>query len=152
MTRLRKTRRVLAYVAAALGLIVLYRFTRPVLFYIPSDCACTDYSDRVQAFVILNPFRNRAPEQAADGFLADVRDGKRSTHATQQLASEMENARRRLQWHLQFRENQGNRVLLYYKLDNSGAASGVSEYGGEGMIEVDRISGVWKADRFDVVW
>jgi len=64
----------------------------------------------------------------------------------------MENPRRHLKWHLQFRENQGNRVLLYYKLDNNGAASGVSEYGSEGMIEVEKINGNWEAVSFDAVW
>lgn len=155
MTRLRNVRRFLSFAAAVLGLIVLYRFTRPVLFYIPSDCNCSDYSDRIDGFAVLNPFRNRAPEQAANGFLSDLRDGRESHYATAQLVSELRGpsgGTRRLQWRLKFRENKGDRVLLYYQLDATGAADIALEYGSEGMIEVDKIKGVWKADRFDVVW
>jgi hypothetical protein len=155
VTRLKKVRRVLPYVAAIIGVIVLYRFTQPVLFHIPGDCVCSDYSDRVDGFTILNPIRSRTPERIADDFLADLRDGRASSYATPQLVSEVRSRSegpRHLKWSLRYREDFGSKVLLYYGLDDTGTADLPLEYGGEGMIEVDRINGVWKADRFDVVW
>jgi len=147
-----KLRRLLLICAGILGVVVLYRFTQPVLFYIPSDCACTDWSDRVEAFTVFNPLRNRAPERVADGFLADLRDGRRSTYSTAELASETLGANSRsLLWKLNFRENQPNRVLLYYKLDASDAGVAPT-YGSEGMIEVEKANGIWKAAKFDAVW
>jgi hypothetical protein len=155
VARLKRVRRTLPYIAAILGVLVLYRFTQPVLFHIPGDCVCSDYSDRVDGFTILNPIRNRAPERSADGFLADLRDGRTSNYATPQLVSEVRGpsaGARHLQWSLRYREDFGSKVLLYYGLDNTGAAHLPLEYGGEGMVEVDRVNGSWKADRFDVVW
>ena len=63
------------------GSLALDRFTRPVLFYIPSDCACTDYSNKIYGFVAFSPLRNREPERAADHLLEDLRDGRKSAFA-----------------------------------------------------------------------
>ncbi|MBS1802680.1 MAG: hypothetical protein JST28_04905 [Acidobacteria bacterium] len=153
MSRPAKLHRVLlACCAGLLGVLVVYRFTQPVLFYIHSDCACTDWSDRVEAFAVLNPFRNRAPERAADGFLLDLREGRRSSYSTPELASDASQAKlRSLQWKLNFRENQSNRVTLYYKLDKNSPGA-IPAYDSEGLIEVEKANGIWKAAKFDVVW
>jgi len=50
-----------------------------MLFYIPSDCACTDYSNKIYGFVAFSPLRE--PERAADHFLEDLHDGRKSAFA-----------------------------------------------------------------------
>lgn len=154
MTRLRRIRRALPYVGAILGLFVVYRFTRPVLFYIPSDCNCTDYSDRIDSFAVLNPLRNRAPERAADQFFEDLRNRRKPSNAEPQLAAELASGSTlnspRLKWHLTFREDKGNTVHLYYKLDPTGSVI-LSDYG-EGMLQMKRTDGSFRAESLDVVW
>jgi hypothetical protein len=135
-------------------LFVVYRFTRPVLFYIPSDCVCTDYSDRIDGYVVLNPIRNRAPERAADRFFEDVRNGRKPNNVEPQLAAELASGSAvnspRLRWQLTFREDEGKTVRLYYKLDPTGSEI-LSVYG-EGMLEMKKTDDSFRAESLDVVW
>ena len=151
MTRLKRIRRVLPYVGAILGIVVIYRFTRPVLFYIPSDCVCSDYSDRVEGFVVFNPLRNRAPERAADRFFEDVRDGRASDYAEPELAANMTNDHTRfskLRWKLAFREDSRGGVTLLYKLDPTGGKLNIDVDHGYGNVSLVRRHGSWKAEDF----
>jgi hypothetical protein len=142
-------------VLAVLGVIGIYRFTRPVLFHWPGECVCTDYSPEVEGFTVWNPLRNRAPERDASRFLEDLRNDKVSTFAEPQLAAEIQSGRvphkRNMGWELEYRENHGNLVSLYYKFYDSGTMR-ASDSGSEGLVEVKLENGTWKADQFDVVW
>jgi len=153
MTRKIVLRRLLYSAVTVLGVIGIYRFTRPVLFHWPGDCVCTDYSPEVEGFTVWNPLRNRAPERSADRFLEDMRNGKVSAVAEPQLSAEFLSGKVPhtpiLRWELKDRENHGDLVFLYYKYF---ITTQPSEDGGEGMIEIKLENGTWKADRFDVVW
>lgn len=152
MTRSKKVRRVLAYVAAILGIVVLYRFTRPVIFYIPSDCVCSDYPAQVEGFSVMNPFRDRTPERAADRFLDDTRRGRESAFAAPELASKLKSRGTNVSaWKLAYREDTGDSVLLYYKVDASGLKN-PPDYGGEGMIEMRRETAGWRAVNFSAIF
>jgi hypothetical protein len=138
---------------AVLGIIGIYRFTRPVLFHWPGECVCTDYSPEVEGFTVWNPLRNRAPEDSADHFLEDMRNGKVSAFAEPQLSAEFLSGKVPhtpiLRWELRDRESHRGSVFLYYKFY---ITTRLSDDGGEGMIETKLENGTWKANQFDVVW
>ena len=151
MARLTRVRRLLPYGAAILVALVLYRFTRPVLFYIPSDCVCSSYSDRVDGYVVFNPLRSRDPERVADRVLEDARDDKVSTFATPELAARMTNDREhfsQLRWKLAFREDSRDGVTLFYKLDPTGGKLNIDVDHGYGNMWMTKEHGSWKAEGF----
>jgi hypothetical protein len=140
--------------AALLGLLVLlvlYRFTQPVLYYIPADCNCTSYSDRVEGYVVLNPYRNLAPERAADKVLEDARDGRISPLAAPELATRLASDREhfsKLGWKLAFREDSWDGATLYYKLDPTGGKMNIDVDHGYGYMNMVTEPGSWKAEDF----
>ncbi len=137
--------------AGILGLLVLYRFSQPVLFYIPSNCECSSYSDQVDGYVVFNPFRSRAPEQVADRVLEDTRDGKISAFADPELTARMANDRvhfSQLRWKLAFREDSSDGVTLLYKLDPTGGRVNLDTDHGYGNIVMTKERGSWKAEDF----
>jgi hypothetical protein len=116
---------------------------------------CTDWSDRIQGHVIFNPLRNQAPERVADRFLEDVREGRTSGLAEPGLAVRLAGDRRHFaaaQWKLAFREDSGSSVDLYYKLDAFGDHDPTFANASEGVIEMKKINGNWKAEEFMAVW
>lgn len=108
-------------------------------------------------YVLFNPFRDRAPEQAADAYLEAMRRGncaeaaRLSTNPNlpneltcDQLQNEYRNARNLFVQRLRDRkENQGN-VVLYYS--NSGA-------GVEGnWVAVRQTGAGWRVVSFNKIW
>jgi hypothetical protein len=155
MNRKKVLRRLLYASLAVLGVVIIYRFTRPVLFHWPGDCVCTDYSPEVEGYSIWNPLRNRAPEHDASHFLEDLRDDKVSASATPELNADIRSRKvphtHNMAWKLEYRENHGNLVSLYYEFYEGGMKR-THDSGSEGMVEVKLENGIWKADQFDVTW
>ncbi len=68
-------------VLSALAVLVWWLASRPVLFHsrllaTAEDRACGDYSNGETGVPVLNPFRSRAPERAADALLRAVSKGQ----------------------------------------------------------------------------
>jgi hypothetical protein len=96
--------------------------------------------------------RNRDPERVADRFLDDVRNGRNSAVAEPLLASQTTNRPTAIStWKLAFREDQRDTVRLYYRLDYP-AAKDPARSGGEGMLEMRRTTGTWRAADFNAIF
>jgi hypothetical protein len=149
---LRWLKRSLVIVPIGVSGFLLFAFLHrdPVLFHIPGDCACTDVSQEVEGFSILNPFRRRAPERAADAFLSDLNAGKCPSNATARMKTNVcaLGGDPRLKWRLAYRKDAPDKVSLFYGFR---AAPDFLE-GSEGVIVMVESEGAWKADEMDVTW
>ena len=133
----------------------LARHRAPVLFHLSGSCACTDYSEEVEGFTVLNPFRDRSPEHAADGFLADVSNGRCPAAAVDKLAKEVCSVKSVqgkfpiFLWRLRDREDEPHRVVLYYSFRRM---RDEATFSGEGSVELVDGGGGRKASTFGVIW
>lgn len=127
----------------------------PVLFHLAGSCACTDYSEQVEGFTVLNPLRDRSPEHTADAFLADLSNGRCPLQAVDKLAKEVCSLRFEqvkfpiFLWKLKYRADEPHRVTLYYGFRRS---RDQATFSGEGFVELADDSGGWKASGYDVIW
>jgi hypothetical protein len=116
---------------------------RPVLLHLfaETDCACGDYHEDVTGWILLNPLRDRSPEQTANSFLRGIQEGHCMAdpavcgYAMEHRASE---------WQLATRQDRGGRVSLYYQLTKYGVKESQHRLTGEGMITVQELSGTWR--------
>lgn len=108
----------LALVAIIVALLLLGR-TRPVLF------AAGESGDPLKApsFSVFNPFRDRAPEKAAERVLLDLRDarfdsalgGLQLSDEAKQETKQREQAHPLRSWELVGRNDSGDGVRLFYR-------------------------------------
>jgi hypothetical protein len=114
-----------------------------------ADCACGDYHEEVTGLVILNPFRDQAPERAALSFFERLRKGQCQTTPPDvvldaQLCRYALDGHRVSNWKLMNRQDQDQNVVLYYKLTKLGAENEPHRnLTGEGAVGVTKIGGTW---------
>jgi hypothetical protein len=135
------------FVAGFLAIVFLLAFAlrnTPVLIHVfgETDCACGDYHGRVTGLIVLNPFRDRLPEERAAQFLEETRKGRCTVEAS--LCKYALNGHRVSDWRLANREDRGGRVLLYYRLAKSVFPEPIYHgLTGEGVVEVKRTQNEW---------
>lgn len=121
---------------------------RPILFHVFADtgCACGEYHGEVTGLILRNPFRDRLPEQRADKFLKELRDGRCTVDAS--LCQYALDGHRVSNWRLVNRHDNGQSVSLFYKLTKYAAPDPKYELSGEGVIEVVPSQGSWAAANY----
>ena len=123
---------------AFLLLVVLLR--EHVLLHIPdSSCACGD--DPITGFIVLNPMRDRSPENSAEVFLKDLRSGKCSADCTGAL-----NNHRISNWQLKNRDDRWGSVELYYRVIDHDTESGM------GVVDLVRRKDSWVVTSYSAVF
>jgi hypothetical protein len=156
MKRLRTVAAVLLVSAAAgsVSALVVARHSHPVLLRLFTNCACTDYSGEVTGLTLFNPFRNRAPEVAADAFLEDIRQGRCSVTSSGNMARDCTHTGFKpiaFEWRLKNRHDMPNHLALYYQFTRLDGEH-VERWSGEGVVGLSDKNGVWKPQSFDVIW
>ncbi len=127
----------------------------PVLFHFPGSCACTDYSEEVKGFTVLNPFRDRSPERAASVFLTELSNGRCPTGSTPQIVSDFCQHVRPgekfpyFEWRLRNRVDQPHQTTMYYSFRR---VKDEPKFDGEGFVGLIEDNGTWKPSGFDVIW
>jgi hypothetical protein len=141
-------------VAAVLIALACVRHRYPVLFHLSGSCACTDYSEEVEGYTVLNPFRDRSSEASANAFLDNVRQGQPLVVAPDFTPADWLHLYHKpipMEWRLRYRRDQPHHVSLYYQFTSLGSEP-YPRWGGEGTVEVVEINGTWKVSSFDVIW
>jgi hypothetical protein len=120
----------------------------PILAATPGewDCACGDWYIMTSRTVLWNPFRDRAPEQAAEFFLARLRNN--TCTADPGLCAAALATRRVSAWKLGYREDSEAHVTLYYRLTKFGSPVG-DDLSGQGAITVSRQGSGWAVTGYD---
>jgi hypothetical protein len=116
----------------------------PVLLHVfaETDCACGDFHEEVTGLILLNPFRDTAPEKSAAKFLETIRRGQ--CPADDSICRGSLDRHRASDWRLAYRRQQGGHVMLYYKLTKYGATEPEYRLSGEGLVEVEKAGDGWK--------
>jgi hypothetical protein len=156
---LRWLKRILATLLIGASCFLLFGVLRrdPVLFHIPGSCACTDVSPEVEGFSILNPFRSRTPERAANAFLADMNADRCPSNATAEMKSRVCDPAKRI-YHrsvprLAYRKDEPRKVSLFYGFRDPSMSSMFGSTGeSEGMIVMVESGGAWNANEMVVTW
>jgi hypothetical protein len=108
--------------------------------------SCGGYNDEGTGVTVLNPFRSRAPERIADGFLRLASAGKCSPEVSEGLCKFLANrpvlASNR---HLVYRRDSGNHVDLFYRLGTEKECV-VTKVG------LERTGASWEISRYGVSW
>ncbi len=152
MKRLRIVAAVLLVSAAGfVAALVVARHRHPVLLHLFASCSCTDYSEEVTGLTLFNPFRDRAPETAAESFLADIRQGKclADGHAIDCTHTDLK--ARAFEWRLKNRRDMSDQIFLYYQFTRLDGVN-VERWSGEGMVSISETKGIWEPRSFDVIW
>lgn len=125
------------------AVLVVAIMRRPVLFqlFAETGCACGDYHDEVTGWIVLNPFRDRSPENRATEFLEDLRNG-RCVVGDSVCAYALQNYRVS-DWRLENRGDHKGRVQLYYRLTKYGMTEPKHKLTGEGVVELAGKKGSW---------
>src|SRR5262249_18249709 len=89
-----------------------------------------------------NPFRDSSPEKTATGFLQDLRNGSCSVDIY--VCQYALDGHRVSDWRLANRDDQGDSVLLYYKLTKYQASDPRYKWSGEGMVRLLHVQDGWK--------
>ena len=131
--------------------LIVARHKHPVLLHLFASCACTDFSEEVTGFTLFNPFRDRAPEAAADSFLGDIRQGRCLVDGQAIDCTRTNLKPLAFEWRLKNRRNMSDQVVLYYQFTRLDGAH-VERWSGEGVVGVSEIKGIWKPRSFDVIW
>jgi hypothetical protein len=157
MSDKRRTRIATVALLGTVEIIVLltiyaYRMrSRPVLMHLlaETDCACGDFHEEVSGLVIRNPFRDRAPEKAANLFFEKLRQGQCAGYPADpamgiQLCKYALEEHSVANWRLVNRQDQEQHVLLYYKLTKLGVENlPHHNLTGEGEVAVTETGGKW---------
>lgn len=96
--------------------------------------------------VLWNPFRDRGPEQAAESFLAGLRQN--TCTADPALCKSALASRKIADWKLGYREDAGARVTLYYRLTRLGSPT-AEALSGQGAITVAPQGAGWVVTGYD---
>ncbi len=120
----------------------------PILAATPGewDCACGDWYIMTSRTVLWNPFRDRAPEQAAESFLVCLRAN--TCTADSGLCASSLPTLRVSEWKLGYREDAGAHVTLYYRLTKFDSTDG-DALSGQGAITVSRQVSGWVVTGYD---
>lgn len=141
-------------VAVVLTLLACMRHRYPVLIHLFSECVCTDYSEAVTGLTVFNPFRDRAPEESADAFLENLRQGQPLVVTPDFNQVDWATSKRSplaFEWRLRNRREGPNQVSLYYQYTRFDYKP-YERWESEGIIQVVEINGTWKVSYFDVIW
>lgn len=143
--------------AAATVAMAALRDHYPVLVHLFPTCACTDDSWAVTGINILNPFRDRSAERAADQFFADLRAGKCPDNATESFKNTCRNTPKErmptaFDTKLKYIDSSDGRTL-YYKLDRKDAPRDYP-FVSEGHVSMSRTDpdAAFRIDDFEVIW
>jgi hypothetical protein len=134
---------------SCLSAVLVFAFLRrPVLLHVLSEtgCACGEYHPEVTGVIVLNPLRDRAPEQSAATFLEDLRNGK--CNVNDSLCAYALKNHRVSDWRLKSRLDDLHRVQLYYTLTQYGVTEPEHGLTGEGSIEVTQNEGSWAVTNY----
>ncbi|MGO9130649.1 MAG: hypothetical protein ACLQIS_13075 [Bryobacteraceae bacterium] len=96
--------------------------------------------------VVLNPLRDRSPEYAANGFLADLRAGNCSV--SRELCAYALPEHRVSNWQLANREDAADSVALYFKLTKHGESDPWYNLTGEGAVYLRKHTTGWSVTFF----
>lgn len=121
---------------------------RPVLVHVFAewDCACGDFHDKVTGIAILNPLRDRHPEQVADAFLK----GLQANHceADDEICEYALPRHRISDWRLVNRADNADTVKLYFQLTKYGTSGPGFSLSGEGMILLVKGTTGWQVTNY----
>jgi len=141
--------------AVSLAVFLCTRVGKPVIFSIPGDCACTDYSSLVEGHALFNPWRDRSPELAGEAVLQAASKGVCSPNVGQRermdICSTKAMSYKELQWSLRNREDSKGVVMLFYAF-GTGADLHAVDSGSEGALTLEKRQGNWAVTKWDVVW
>jgi hypothetical protein len=117
---------------------------KPIIFhaFAERDCACGDFHDKVTGLVVRNPFRDLAPERAADSFLASLRANK--CYVGNELCDYALPEHRVSDWRLVNRDDAGDSATLYFRLTKYGNLDQRYSLTGEGMIRLRKDTTGWR--------
>ena len=134
-------------IVAALALCLRFRH-KPILLHVLAEtgCACGDFHDEVTGIIFRNPFRDRSPENSADRFFRDLRDGK--CDVDQALCGYALGGHQVSAWRFVNREDHGGHAVLYYKLAHKSESGDAGSLTGEGAVEVIRNGNEWKVSSY----
>lgn len=149
-------------VIVALGLIVLsvivgilywlFTIDGPILYsYRDSASASRD-----PTFIIFNPLRDRNPEIEAERILMQIKIGHCEkavsnlpfTEIEKMVVCEREAESRLEDWTLRNRRQVANTVSLHYRTKREGFPG----FGGEGLIEIEKSSNIWKVTELNFIY
>ena len=89
-----------------------------------TDCACGDYQEELSGFIILNPFRDRSPEQTADHFFRALQSGNCPPQYSSSVCSYYREGHEVDGWTLRNAHTGNNSATLFYRLRRTGEKSG----------------------------
>jgi hypothetical protein len=117
-TRKRKIIAVVGLLFVVLILLAMFTRSTPVLFSVSSDDIASRYK-----YSIFNPFRNRAPEERVEYFLNLLKNGPcqraytlvQEPEERRKYTCEREDKYKIQKWHLQYREDLRDLIILNYR-------------------------------------
>lgn len=137
----------------SLGILFATKDVRPVII-----CTSLDHGTRPRQYCVMNPFRNRGPESAAEKVLVELRDG--NVNVLQPLLSDeekqhiLENERkyRIKDWHIGSRSS-GDSIDIVYWVERDAQNLAISaNYVEEVTLTVAKDSSGWKANQYRAIY
>jgi hypothetical protein len=127
--------------------------SRSSLQVFAASCPCPTFHEQVTGLIVLNPLRNRAPEEAATQFLSDLKNGKCDAEETSVpgLCKAALDRRPVLDLKLRNRKDVGNTVMLFYLFKGKFRPDrGIDpeDAWGEGMVQVERTGSEWRVTNY----
>lgn len=123
------------------------RISRTAIQLFAGTSCCGEYHSEVTGFILLNPLRNRTPEDLATNFLNDLKEGKCAETVPASVCRQgLVFSRPVLDWKLKNRRDYDDKVLLLYVIKGK-YRTGVDVYPqdawGEGVVELARTQDRW---------
>jgi hypothetical protein len=146
---------------AFLLIVVAVAFAHPRLsnsslqLFADTNCACGDYQEDLSGIVILNPFRDRAPEDSATRFLSDLKNSKCAATDPALCTYALHTARPVLDWKLVNRRDTSELTSLFYRLKGKyreGTDLTPGDAWGEAMLQVQHRDARLQVVSFDVYY
>ena len=135
--------------SGCLILLLLTMLRKPVLLHIgDGSCACADAD--ITGFILLNPVRDRSPEQSAELFLKNVRNGNCSADDLACIAAIEKH--RVSSWTLKNRDDDHGSVELYFAVTEQVPTNPLYTESGEGTVDLVRREGIWVVTNYSSVF
>jgi hypothetical protein len=137
-------------VFAVLSIRLISRTPTLVYWIGELDCACGDWHEKITRSVVWNPFRDQAPELAAETFLIGLQNNQ--CHAPEELCRAALANKRPANWELRFRENEGQTSHMYFALTRIGRNENVRELSGQAVVTARFQEGLWQIIEYDTIF